>query len=164
MLKQWLWLSILVIALDQGTKFLAETLLTMHQPVPVLPFFNLTLTYNTGAAFSFLAGAGGWQRWFFLCLGIAVSVGLMIWMHCLKPSEKWLAVALAFILAGAVGNLIDRIWLGKVIDFIELYYDRWSFPVFNIADIAINIGAGLLIIDSFRNRNAESLPHSADPS
>jgi signal peptidase II len=159
MLKQWLWLSILIMVLDQGTKYLAETLLTLHQPVPVLPSFNLTLTYNTGAAFSFLAGAGGWQRWFFLGLGIAVSIALLIWLHRLKPSEKWLAVALAFILAGAVGNLIDRIWLGKVIDFIELYYDRWSFPVFNIADIAINIGAGLLIIDSFRNRQADSLPN-----
>ena len=164
MLKQWLWFSILIIVLDQGAKYLAEILLTLHQPVPVLPFFNLTLTYNTGAAFSFLAAAGGWQRWFFLGLGIAVSIGLLIWLKRLKPQDKWLAMALAFILAGAVGNLIDRIWLGKVIDFIELYYDRWSFPVFNIADIAINIGAGLLIIDSFRHRHVDSLPHSADQS
>ena len=151
MLKQWIWLSIAVIALDQLTKYLAETLLVMHQPVPVLPSFNLTLTYNTGAAFSFLAGAGGWQRWFFLGLGFAVSAGLLAWLYRLKSNEKWLAAALSLVLAGALGNLIDRLWLGKVIDFIELYYDRWYFPVFNIPDIAINIGAALLIIDSLRS-------------
>lgn len=154
MLKQWGWLSVLVIALDQATKHLAEMLLAMHQPVPVLPSFNLTLTYNTGAAFSFLAGAGGWQRWFFLGLGLLVSIGLIVWLHRLKPEEKWLAAALALILAGAVGNLIDRVWLGQVIDFIQVYYDRWYFPVFNLADIAINIGAVLLVVDSLRTKNA----------
>ena len=154
MLKQWSWLSILVVLLDQTTKYFAETLLVHHQPVPVLPSFNLTLTYNTGAAFSFLAGAGGWQRWFFLGLGTAVSIGLIVWLRRIKPEEKWLAAALALILAGAVGNLIDRVWLGQVIDFIQIYYDRWYFPVFNIADIAINIGAALLVADSFLRRNA----------
>ena len=154
MLKQWGWLSVLVIVLDQATKYLAEMLLAMHQPVPVLPSFNLTLTYNTGAAFSFLAGAGGWQRWFFLGLGLLVSIGLIVWLHRLKPEEKWLAAALALILAGAVGNLIDRVWLGQVIDFIQVYYDRWYFPVFNLADIAINIGAALLVVDSLRTKNA----------
>ena len=93
MLKRWWWLSALVIALDQATKLLAETLLEMHQPVPVLPSFNLTLTYNTGAAFSFLADAGGWQRWFFLGLGMAVSIGLIAWLWRLKPAEKRLALA-----------------------------------------------------------------------
>ncbi len=148
------WLSGSVVALDQATKHLAETLLATHQPVPVLPSFNLTLTYNTGAAFSFLAGADGWQRWFFLGLGMAVSVGLIAWLWRLKPESSWLAVALALILAGAVGNLIDRAWLGQVIDFIQVYYDRWYFPVFNVADISINIGAALLVMDSLLRRNA----------
>ncbi|MBK8183092.1 MAG: lipoprotein signal peptidase [Candidatus Competibacteraceae bacterium] len=164
MLKQWIWLSIAVIALDQLTKYLAETLLVMHQPVPVLPSFNLTLTYNTGAAFSFLAGAGGWQRWFFLGLGFAVSAGLLAWLYRLKSNEKWLAAALSLVLAGALGNLIDRLWLGKVIDFIELYYDRWYFPVFNIADIAINIGAALLIIDSLRSKRPDPVENTTGDS
>jgi len=148
MLKQFGWLSVLVIVLDQATKYLAEVLLVMHQPVPVLPSFNLLLTYNTGAAFSFLAKAGGWQRWFFLALGLVVSIGLIVWLRRLKPEQKWLALALALILGGAVGNLIDRIWLGQVIDFIQLYYDRWYFPAFNVADSAISIGAVLLALDS----------------
>ena len=148
MLKRWWWLSAVVVVLDQATKFLAELLLEMHQPVPVLPSFNLMLTYNPGAAFSFLAGAGGWQRWFFLGLGAAVSLGLVIWLTRLRPEEKRLALALALILGGAVGNLIDRAWLGQVIDFIQLYYDRWYWPAFNIADSAITLGAALLVLDS----------------
>ena len=147
--RRWYWwLSGSVIVLDQVTKFLAETLLTFHQPVPILPSFNLMLTYNTGAAFSFLDDAGGWQRWFFLGLGSLVSIGLIVWLRRLKPTETRLATALALILAGAVGNLIDRAWLGQVIDFIQVYYDHWYFPVFNIADISINIGATLLVLDS----------------
>jgi signal peptidase II len=161
MLKQWGWLSAFVIVLDQATKYLAEALLVMHQPVPVLPSFNLMLTYNTGAAFSFLAGAGGWQRWFFLGLGSLVSIGLIVWLRRLKPGEKWLAAALALILGGAVGNLIDRAWLGQVIDFIQLYYDRWYWPAFNIADSAITLGAALLVLDSLWSRNARDPKHPA---
>ena len=142
------WLSGSVIALDQITKFLAETLLTFHQPVPVLPSFNLLLTYNTGAAFSFLADAGGWQRWFFLGLGLLVSIGLIVWLRRLKPTETRLATALALILGGAIGNLIDRAWLGQVIDFIQLYYQHWYWPAFNLADSAITVGAALLVLDS----------------
>ncbi|MBS1247875.1 MAG: signal peptidase Aspartic peptidase family, partial [Proteobacteria bacterium] len=104
-----------------------------------------------------LADAGGWQRWFFLGLGVAVSIGLMVWLGRLKPGEKWLAMALALILGGAVGNLIDRAWLGQVIDFIQLYYDRWYWPAFNIADSAITIGAVLLVLESLWSRNASSL-------
>lgn len=156
------WLSGLTLALDQATKHLAEALLVMHEPVPVLPSFNLTLTYNTGAAFSFLAGAGGWQRWFFLGLGLVVSIGLIVWLGRLKPGDRWLAAALALILAGAVGNLIDRILFGQVIDFIQLYYERWYFPVFNVADIAINIGAGLLVFDSLLSKNTGSLKNPVD--
>ncbi len=147
--RRWYWwLSGSVIVLDQVTKFLAETLLTFHQPVPVLPSFNLLLTYNTGAAFSFLAGAGGWQRWFFLGLGSLVSIGLIVWLQRLKPTETRLATALALILGGAIGNLIDRAWLGQVIDFIQLYYQHWYWPAFNLADSAITLGAALLVLDS----------------
>ena len=148
MLKPWMWLSVLVVVLDQATKYLAETLLVLHQPVPVWSWFNWLLTYNTGAAFSFLADAGGWQRWFFLGLGVAVSIGLVVWLMRLRPGERRLAVALALILGGAVGNLIDRVWLGQVIDFIQLYYERWYWPAFNLADSAISVGAVLLVIDS----------------
>ncbi|HPE72291.1 MAG TPA: signal peptidase II [Candidatus Competibacter sp.] len=155
------WLSGSVIVLDQVTKFLAETLLTFHQPVPVLPSFNLLLTYNTGAAFSFLAGAGGWQRWFFLGLGSLVSIGLIVWLRRLKPTETRLATALALILGGAIGNLIDRVWLGQVIDFIQLYYQHWYWPAFNLADSAITVGAALLVLDSLWSGQA-SKPNTLD--
>ena len=156
------WLSGSVIVLDQATKFLAETLLTFHQPVPVLPSFNLLLTYNTGAAFSFLAGAGGWQRWFFLGLGLLVSIGLIVWLRRLQPAEKRLAAALALILGGAIGNLIDRAWLGQVIDFIQLYYQRWYWPAFNVADSAITVGAVLLVLDSLWSGKASERNTPAD--
>ncbi|CDH46833.1 signal peptidase II [Candidatus Contendibacter odensensis] len=164
MLKQWWWLSALVIGLDQATKYLAERLLVMHQPLPVAPSFNLLLTYNTGAAFSFLANAGGWQRWFFLGLGLMVSMGLLVWLVRLKPAEQRLAVALALILGGAVGNLIDRVWLGQVIDFIQLYYDRWYWPAFNIADSAITLGAVLLVLDSLGSNKSDPLKNPVDGS
>ncbi|MBK8753289.1 MAG: lipoprotein signal peptidase [Candidatus Competibacteraceae bacterium] len=164
MLKQWWWLSALVIGLDQATKYLAERLLVMHQPLPVAPSFNLLLTYNTGAAFSFLANAGGWQRWFFLGLGLMVSMGLLVWLVRLKPAEQRLAVALALILGGAVGNLIDRVWLGQVIDFIQLYYDRWYWPAFNIADSAITLGAVLLVLDSLGSNKSDLLKNPVDGS
>ncbi len=164
MLKQWYWLSVLVIVLDQFTKYLAETLLEFHEPVPVLPSFNLMLTYNTGAAFSFLADAGGWQRWFFLGLGTMVSVGLIVWLWRLKPADQRLAAALALILGGAAGNLIDRAWLGQVIDFIQLYYDRWYWPAFNVADSAITVGAALLVVDSLLSKDAHTVNHPTDGS
>ena len=162
MAARWYWwLSGSVIVLDQVTKFLAETLLTFHQPVPVLPSFNLLLTYNTGAAFSFLAGASGWQRWFFLGLGSLVSIGLIVWLRRLKPTETRLATALALILGGAIGNLIDRAWLGQVIDFIQLYYQHWYWPAFNLADSAITVGAALLVLDSLWSGQA-SKPNTLD--
>ena len=156
------WLSGSVIVLDQLTKFLAETLLIFHQPVPVLPSFNLLLTYNTGAAFSFLASAGGWQRWFFLGLGSLVSIGLIVWLRRLQPTEKRLAAALALILGGAIGNLIDRAWLGQVIDFIQLYYAHWYWPAFNIADSAITVGATLLVLDSLWSGRSSNPKTPAD--
>ncbi len=147
MLK-WLWLSLLVLVLDQLTKNMATHYLELHDPVAVFPGFNLMLAYNTGAAFSLLHDAGGWQRWFFTILASVVSVGIVWWMWRLESSERWLAIALALILGGAVGNLWDRILLGHVVDFVQLYYQRWTYPAFNVADSAITAGAVMLIIDS----------------
>ena len=145
---KWLWFSAAVILLDQITKQIAEAILVLHQPVPVLPSFNLTLMYNTGAAFSFLADAGGWQRWFFLILSLSISVVLLIWIGRLKSGENLMAAALSLILGGAAGNFIDRALLGHVVDFIQVYYAQWYWPAFNIADSAITVGAALLIINS----------------
>ncbi|MCW9024118.1 MAG: signal peptidase II [Gammaproteobacteria bacterium] len=149
MLK-WLWLSGLIIVLDQITKVLASNLLQMHQPVPVMPMFNMTLMHNTGAAFSFLSDAGGWQRWFFTVIAVVVSTVIFFWIKKLDRTEKLQAIALAMVLGGAIGNVIDRILFGYVIDFIQWYYDQWYWPAFNIADSAITVGVTLLIIDSLR--------------
>ena len=157
MLK-WLWLSGLVIGLDQLSKWLAASLLEPYQPVPVLSSFNLTLMYNTGAAFSFLAAAGGWQRWFFLLLALAISIALVIWISQLKRSELWLAIALSLILGGAVGNLIDRVLHSHVIDFIDVYYGRWHWPAFNLADSAITAGAALLVIANVYGARRQASP------
>ena len=147
----WLLLSLLVIAVDQYTKWLAVTHLTYAQPVPVLPFLNWTLLHNTGAAFSFLSEAGGWQKYFFVALAAVFSVVLAVWLTRLKPSQHLVATALALIIGGAIGNLYDRLIHGFVIDFVHLFYQNWNYPAFNIADSAIVLGAILLIIDSFKN-------------
>jgi signal peptidase II len=148
MLK-WLWLSGLVIMLDQATKLAADKLLTSHSPVTVIPdFFNFVLAYNSGAAFSFLSDAGGWQRWFFTALAMIVSVVLIFWIKNLSRQERWTAVALSLILGGAIGNVIDRIIYGHVIDFIQWYYGHFYWPSFNIADSAICVGAAILIFQT----------------
>jgi signal peptidase II len=151
MLK-WLKLSALVIALDQLTKWIAVDSLSLHEVVPVMPSLNMTLAYNYGAAFSFLAGAGGWQRWFFIILALGVSLVLLVWLKKLKPNAKMEAISIALILGGALGNVIDRFIYGYVIDFIDVYYQSYHWPAFNIADSAICVGAVLLIIDSFRSK------------
>ncbi len=144
----WLGLALLVIGLDQASKLYMLAVLDLHQPVAIVPGFNLMLAHNTGAAFSFLSEAGGWQRWFFVILAIAVSLILIIWLTRLPQQARWLACALALILGGAVGNLWDRLYYGYVIDFIQVYYDQWYFPAFNLADSAITVGAVMLIIDA----------------
>ncbi|MEN8168652.1 MAG: signal peptidase II [Pseudomonadota bacterium] len=149
MLK-WTWLSVLVIALDQLTKGMATASLNYAEPVAVLPLFNLTLVHNTGAAFSFLSQAGGWQRWFFAAIALVVSVGIVFWLKNLDRDKLWEALALALILGGAIGNVWDRILLGYVVDFLDFYYGSWHWPAFNVADIAISVGAVILIIDSLR--------------
>ncbi len=154
MLK-WLWLSALVAALDLATKAVASHYLVLYQPVPVFPGFNWTLAHNSGAAFSFLASESGWQRWFFSVIALVVSIGITIWMKRLPSTQTWLAVALALVLGGAIGNLWDRVTLGYVVDFIDVYYQQSHWPAFNIADSAISIGAVLLIVDSFRGERDE---------
>lgn len=152
----WYGLSLLVIVLDQTSKQLAESHLRLHEPLAILPSFNLTLMYNKGAAFSFLSDAGGWQRPFFVTLSTAVSLGLIIWLFRLREENKpVLKTAIALILGGAVGNLIDRALNGQVVDFIQVYYSHYYFPAFNLADSAITLGAALLMLDMFlENRQA----------
>ena len=144
---RWLGLSGLVILLDQVSKFAAEHWLTPYEPLAVLPSVNLTLLYNPGAAFSFLAGAGGWQRWLFVALAVAVSAALLVWLWRLRPGERLLGLALSLVLGGAVGNLVDRLLHGHVVDFIDLYWRDWHWPAFNVADSAITVGAVLLLVD-----------------
>ncbi|WP_255722407.1 signal peptidase II [Ectothiorhodospira lacustris] len=142
---KWLWLSFAVIVLDQITKRIAEYQLVQFAPMEILPFLNFTLVYNQGAAFSFLSDAGGWQRWFFTLLAIGVSIILVWWMAKLQREEAGTAAGLALIVGGAIGNVIDRIWHGHVIDFIDMHYAGYHWPVFNIADSAITVGAVWLI-------------------
>lgn len=156
MLK-YLWISASVFIADQISKWIADSSLTLHAPVEVIPgFFDVMLAYNTGAAFSFLAQAGGWQRWFFTILAAAVSIALVIWLKRLNSSEKLTAISLSLVLAGAVGNLVDRLFHGHVIDFIQVYFGSYAYPAFNIADSAIFIGAGLMIIEALFGHNKES--------
>jgi len=147
---KWLWLAVLVLVTDLGTKALASALLVYGQPVPVVPMFNLTLLHNTGAAFSLLAGADGWQRWFFVGLALVVSVFLVAWLRRLQARETWTAIAIVLILGGALGNVYDRLMHGYVVDFLHFYWRNWHFPAFNLADTAITLGAAMMILDVFR--------------
>ncbi len=145
----WVGLSIVAIILDQWTKHIASTHLNYADPVPVLPFLNWTLLHNYGAAFSFLSDAGGWQRYFFTSLAGLVSVIFVFCLMRMPKTVKILPIAIALILGGAIGNLIDRMSLGYVVDFIHVYYNNSHFPAFNIADSAITLGTILLLIDTF---------------
>lgn len=143
----WLTLSVLVIILDYWTKVLATESLTLYRPVELTGWLNMTLAHNYGAAFSFLSDAGGWQRWLFTGLSSVVTLVLIVWMLRLPVSEKLTGAALGLIIGGAVGNLIDRIRFGYVVDFIDVYYQDWHWPAFNVADSAISCGVILLLID-----------------
>jgi signal peptidase II len=146
---RWLWLALAVLVVDWGTK---RAILAQFRPgeeLPVLPFFSLVLAFNPGAAFSFLAGEPGWQRWFFTIIAIVASI-VIVWL-LRRGGTVLFCAGLALILGGAVGNLWDRLTIGQVVDFLLFHWRGWSYPAFNAADSAITVGAALLIIDSFRH-------------
>lgn len=148
--SSWLWLSFFVVLLDQATKALVVTTVKMKANIALLPILDIVYLENEGAAFSLLHDAGGWQRWFFIALALIVSVMLMAWLRKLRGSEQIvLAIGLSLVLGGALGNVIDRVWHSYVIDFIYFHWKDWYFPAFNIADAAITIGAGCLLMDAF---------------
>lgn len=168
-MKHWLWLSVVVILLDQASKWLVLNALAPYQVLEVVPNVNLTLMFNRGAAFSFLADAGGWQRWLFAGFAMLVTVALVIWLTRLRQNERLLAAGLALIIGGAVGNLIDRVAFGHVVDFLQVYlpviplrlFNPW--PAFNVADSAISIGVALLLIETARSGHSQpSHPPSTD--
>jgi signal peptidase II len=142
---------LLVVVLDQATKWLAEALLEPFRPVALMPLLNLTLMYNEGAAFSFLANAGGWQRWLFAGFALVMTLALTLWLLRLDRGERATAAALSLIIGGAIGNLIDRVQTGRVVDFIDFYVANWHWPAFNVADSAITVGILLLLVMSFRD-------------
>ena len=150
MLK-WLWLSVVVVVLDQLTKWMAVGAFQLGERMEILPIFNLTMAHNYGAAFSFLADSGGWQRWFFTTIAVVVSTVLVVWLKRLPKTDWWIAVALALILGGAIGNLYDRITLGYVVDFLDFHWQNRHFPAFNVADSGITVGAAMMILDMIRN-------------
>jgi signal peptidase II len=144
--EKWLIVAALVIGFDQITKYLSTVHLASIHALPVFPGLDLSLRYNTGAAFSFLANAGGWQHWFFIGLALVVSAIIYLWLGRLSVQDKQEGLALSLILGGAIGNLMDRLTEGAVIDFIVLYYNQqWQWPAFNLADSAIFVGVLLLI-------------------
>ena len=148
----WCLLGLAIALLDQFSKWLATTYLIYQQPVSLLSFFNLTLAHNTGAAFSFLGDAGGWQRWFFIGITVAIIFFLLRTLFKLSPTEKLTAFAIALVLGGAIGNLYDRVVLGYVIDFFDFHINDWHYPIFIVADSAICIGVSIWLIVSLKNR------------
>lgn len=160
----WLWiiLAVVIIALDQYTKSFFSQHLFYAERWPVLPFFDFVLLHNPGAAFSFLAGADGWQRWFFSAIALIATFLIVYWLQR-QPDKKLFCLALSLILGGALGNVIDRLLHGYVIDFLLFHWQEWYFPAFNLADIAITIGAGLLILEEFlRLRQSKQQREHAD--
>ena len=150
-LIRWLSLSVGVIIVDRLTKFWVVDAFQFGEHLPVLDFFNLVYARNTGAAFSFLASEGGWQRFFFIGIALAASI-LIVYLLRKFAQDRWFCFALSLILGGAIGNVIDRVRWGYVVDFLDFYYAGWHFPAFNVADSAITVGAVLLILDSLRKR------------
>jgi signal peptidase II len=146
---RWLAVTAIVIGFDQWTKLLIIENFAEFDSVVLLPVLEFMRLHNEGAAFSFLAGASGWQRWLFIVLGIGVSIGIAVWLYKLPArGQSLLAAALSLVMGGALGNVIDRVRFGYVVDFIRVHYEQWYFPAFNIADSAITVGAALLILDS----------------
>ncbi|MFT4729106.1 MAG: signal peptidase II [Granulosicoccus sp.] len=146
-------IALVIVVLDQITKIWADTSLAMYEQIPITGFFNITKAYNYGAAFSFLDNAGGWQRWFFIAISLVVSIVLCVWLYRMRRSERWLSLSISLILGGAIGNLIDRVWYGYVVDFIQVYWRTSYFPSFNIADAAISCGTIILLALTLFEKN-----------
>lgn len=155
---RYLWIAGAVIVVDQLTKLAALKYLVRHAEVALLPFLNLTLVFNAGAAFGFLGSAGGWQKWFFVAVALVATVVILAMLRRLGKNDGQLAVALTLILGGALGNLVDRLMYGYVVDFVDFYVGTWHWPAFNVADSAITVGAGLLILDTFGVRLLRRAP------
>ncbi len=159
---RWLWLALAVVIADQLTKALVVREFELYEVLEVLPVLELTRLHNTGAAFSMLAGASGWQRWFFIGLALVVSGGIVYWLRNLpRHSAAYLPAALALVMGGALGNVIDRVWHGYVIDFLHFHWGDAYFPAFNVADTCITIGAGLLILDAILDARRGHGPEAA---
>ena len=151
----WLWLSALVLLLDQVTKIAIDRTFKLYESVAITPFFNLTYTRNTGAAFSFLADSGGWQLWLFSGIALTVVSTLLFWLSRQPKQKLCLNLAYTCIIGGAIGNVIDRIAYGYVIDFLHFYWDVYHYPAFNVADMAICIGAGLMLLDAWSDHKKD---------
>lgn len=158
----WGALAVLLLVVDQYTKQVASQTLRYGEQVYVTPFLNWTLLHNTGAAFSFLSDAGGWQNTLFSVIAILVSLFIVYWLATTPRSATWQALALALVLSGALGNLYDRLTLGYVVDFVQFHYRQYYWPAFNIADSAITVGAGLLIIQSLFGKEVSVGANPAD--
>lgn len=145
-MKPWLAVAAVVFIIDQISKQMAQHWLVLGETVPVFPSLNLHLIYNTGAAFSLLSEAGGWQRWFLIVASIAICIVLIGWLKRLEQGERMEGFAIALILGGALGNLLDRLIYGHVIDFLDTYYEHYHWPVFNIADICVSVGVLSIVL------------------
>ncbi|XPF96078.1 signal peptidase II [Colwellia sp. RE-S-Sl-9] len=152
----WLWLTLLCLVVDQITKHQVVGSMELYESIQVLSFFSITYVHNLGAAFSFLADQGGWQRWFFTAIAAIASIVFIIWLAKTPKDKKLLSIAFALLLSGALGNLIDRVLFGYVIDFLDFYIGNNHWPAFNVADSMIFIGAALMIFDSFKNSDKDS--------
>jgi signal peptidase II len=159
----WMAVAAVIVVADQATKWAIIEWVSLYEKVPLNSFINLTHQRNTGAAFSFLADAGGWQRWFFIGLATVVSAIIVIWLWRIRRERQAvLAAGLALVLGGAIGNLIDRISLGYVTDFIQVWFGDWAFPSFNVADAGISVGAAFLIIDALFFSGRQAAKEQAD--
>ncbi|ARU95188.1 signal peptidase II [Tatumella citrea] len=146
---RWLWVMVLVIVIDFASKQWIMANMQLHESRALVPFLNLFYAHNYGAAFSFLADKGGWQRWFFAGIAVAIAIALLVLMYRSRASQKLTNIAYAMIIGGALGNLLDRAWHGFVVDFIDFYVGDWHFATFNIADCGICIGAALVVLEGF---------------
>ncbi len=154
--EKWLWLSGFIVVCDRLSKWCVSEALALGEGIPIIPGLNIALLHNAGAAFGILASAGGWQRWFLLFVSATVCTFLFVWLRRLKSQETACAIGIALMIGGALGNMIDRAWMGFVVDFIDIYYLGYHWPTFNIAGSAITVGAATTIMSTWRNGSTTS--------